>query len=109
MSRIAEHFLGDTPLLALMSRPMRPVALPSDMPDGIAEMFEALALKVAAAGFSKYSARAVMHRMRWEMNVEKGDREFRINNNWSAALSRWFMARHPELPEFFETRVQRAR
>jgi len=67
-------------------------------------MFEELALEVAARGFKRYSARTIMHRMRWHHQVEQGNRTFKLNNNWSAGLSRWFLDRHPELPGFFETR-----
>ena len=40
--------------------------------------------------------------------IERHDREFKVNDHWSPYLSRWFLARHPEFPEFFETRERRA-
>lgn len=77
---------------------------PDGVPQEIAEMFERISLQIHAAGFTRYSARAVFHRMRWEEHIERGNREFKINNNDSAKLSRWFMERHPALSGFFETR-----
>jgi hypothetical protein len=91
------------PLLAALTAPVvtdKPVGVPVD----VAEKFEALALEVAARGFHRYSARAVCHRLRWHAQIERGNRAFVINNNWSRHLSRWFLAKHPELPAFFEVR-----
>jgi hypothetical protein len=79
---------------------------PAGIPAGIAADFERLALEVAARGFRRYSARAIAHRLRWHHHIEKGNREFAINNNWTAGLARWFHARHPDLSSFFETRAR---
>jgi hypothetical protein len=83
-------------------------APPEDIPSEVAALFERLALQVAQAGHSRYSADAVLHRIRWHMHIERGDREFKCNDHWTAPLSRWFLAKHPELPKFFETRVRRS-
>lgn len=77
---------------------------PDGVPRNICDLFERLSLEVARRGFKRYSARAVLHRLRWHFNIEKGERDFKCNNNWTAALSRWFLKRHPELPDFFELR-----
>jgi hypothetical protein len=93
----------------LFDLPVKPVIPPpSEVPQDVAELFESLAVSVARRGFTRYSARAVLHRIRWEYNIERGDRDFKANNNWSAGLSRWFMERHPEYPKFFETRERRS-
>lgn len=42
--------------------------------------------------------------MRWHQHIERGNREFVCNNNWTAPLARWFMAKHPKHDGFFETR-----
>jgi hypothetical protein len=43
------------------------------------------------------------------MHIAHGNREFKLNNNWTAPFARWFTRRHPELPQgFFETRVEKA-
>lgn len=76
----------------------------AEVPQEVREMFEALTLKVIAAGFRRYSADAILHRIRWTMHVERGNREFKCNNNWTAALARWFVQRRPEHSGFFELR-----
>lgn len=81
---------------------------PSGVPADVALDFERLTLEVAAHGFRRYSAGAVAHRLRWHHHIEKGNRDFAINNNWTAGLARWFLDRHPELPAFFETRERYA-
>ena len=80
-----------------------------NIPLEIVDKFEALALTVAARGFRRYSARAIMHRLRWHHHIEKGDRAFKCNNNWTPELARWFLDVHPEHPGFFELRSSPAR
>lgn len=80
------------------------LSYPDDIPEDICALFERLALEVHAQGFKRYSARALLHQIRWHFQVEKGNRQFKINNNCSAELARWFLAHHPELPKFFELR-----
>lgn len=77
---------------------------PEEVPDDICDLFEDLALEVAGRGFKRYSADAILHRMRWHFHIEKGDREFRCNDHWTAPLARWFLERHPEHKKFFELR-----
>jgi hypothetical protein len=98
-----------TPTLQLKSQPELPFAhaaprRPDGVPADVCDLFERLALQVAAQGFKRYSARALLHRIRWHFHVEKGDRDFKCNNNSTPAMARWFLAAHPELPGFFETR-----
>lgn len=76
----------------------------SDIPADVVALFEQLALRIARTGFERYSARAVLHRIRWHYQIDKGDRGFKANNNWTPRLARWFMEKHPELDNFFETR-----
>lgn len=90
-------------LLSLMTRPPE---YPAGVPIEVCDLFEEVALSVRALGFDRYSARAIAHRMRWHQQIERGNREFKINNIWTPAMARWFMARHPELGAFFETREQ---
>lgn len=77
---------------------------PVGVPEEVSELFERLALKIESRGFTQYSARAILHQIRWHYHIERGNREFKANNNWTPTLARWFMAKHPELGEFFETR-----
>ena len=78
---------------------------PPGVPRDVSSLFESLALDLIAAGWAKYSARAILHRIRWHHHVERGDRSFKANNNWTPTLARWFMAKHPEHDGFFETRL----
>lgn len=99
MSRAIEHSSPDL----FTARP-RESLYPAGVPIDVCDLFEKLALDLHAKGFDYYSARDITARMRWHHQVEGGNREFRINNVWSPALARWFMAKHPEVPNFFETR-----
>lgn len=80
---------------------------PEDIPPEVCDLFERLALQVRSRGLERYSADALTHQIRWHFNIERGDREFKANNNWTSVLARWFLAKHPELPKFFETRERR--
>jgi hypothetical protein len=42
------------------------------------------------------------------MHIERGLREFKCNDHWTAPLARWFMKRHPQLEDFFELRVRKS-
>jgi hypothetical protein len=81
-----------------------------DFPDGVprdvCELFETLALRLRVRGFRRYSARAILHQIRWHHHVDRGDRGFKANNNWTPGMARWFMERHPEMDGFFELREQ---
>lgn len=75
------------------------------IPPNVVELFEQYTLQLVAAGFSRYSARAVLHRIRWHYHVDKGDRGFKCNNNWTPRMARWFMRKHPTQDGFFEIRA----
>lgn len=77
---------------------------PDGIPADVCQQFEAAALGLFQSGFSRYSADAVLHRVRWHMHVERGNRGFKANNNWTAPLARWFLARNPKAAGFFELR-----
>jgi hypothetical protein len=68
-------------------------------------MFVALTDELRRKGFTRYSARAILHRIRWHYHVERGEREFKCNNNWTPMLAREYMTDHPGSEGFFETRV----
>ncbi len=75
-----------------------------NIPQNVRDQFEKLALQVAAAGYRKYSARTIIHRIRWHFHIEKHDDAFKCNNNWTPTLARDFMEKYPEHDKFFETR-----
>jgi hypothetical protein len=77
---------------------------PPEIPAHICDTFEELALQVYERGFDRYSARAILHRIRWHYQIERGDIHFKVNNNYSARLARWFLKHYPSLDGFFETR-----
>ena len=77
----------------------------SAIPADVVRKFEVLAFEVADRGYSKYSARTILHRIRWHYAIERGDREFKCNDHWSPPLARWFMQKHPEHTGFFELRA----
>ncbi|MGJ4928128.1 hypothetical protein ACQR1I_16645 [Bradyrhizobium sp. HKCCYLS2038] len=82
---------------------------PEGVPAEVCGQFERVALELVGAGWFRYSADAILHRIRWHMQVERGQRDFKVNNNWSAPLARWFAARNPEHAGLFETRQSYAK
>lgn len=84
--------------------PHSEVPFPAGIPIDVVKMFERFALEVIASGRRHYSARAILHRIRWYENIERRRDDFKCNNNWTPALSRWFMAKYPKHDGFFETR-----
>ena len=75
-----------------------------NIPVDVLTMFEQLSLDVKSRGFEHYSADAILHQIRWRYHMERGDREFKCNNNWTPVLARWFLARHPDCRGFFALR-----
>ena len=75
------------------------------IPDDVRKLFDQIATKLADDGWTHYSADAVLHRVRRHYQIEKGDRLFKCNNNWTSGLARWWLERHPEHPDFFRTRA----
>jgi hypothetical protein len=78
----------------------------SDVPQEVLRLFEILTFKVIATGRLRYSADAILHRIRWHFEIDKGRREFKCNDHWTANLSRWFLDHHPEHEGFFELRAR---
>lgn len=69
------------------------------------DLFQMFAQHAIDAGYSRYSADAILHRIRWHVTVEvKSYDDFRINNNFSAYYSRLFAHAYPAHAAFFETR-----
>lgn len=59
-----------------------------------------------AAGRPRFSARTVIHRIRWYTMVETKDPAgFKINNNWSPFYARLFVEDFPEHRGIFEMRT----
>lgn len=71
-------------------------------------MFERFTLERISRGFQHYSARAIWHRIRWEMakpDYQPGE-EFKLNNNHTPFYARRFHRLHPKHADFFHTRRQ---
>lgn len=93
--------MNSAPLLDWVSPPP---AYPDGIPPEVCRLFEKIATDLQRNGFERFSADAILHKIRWEMRVERGNRAFKINNNDAAPLARWFLARNPAAKKFFELR-----
>lgn len=107
MSKVAEAAYGDVPFKEL--EPDLFSAPADDAPEGVpadlAALFEQIALELIGKHRMKhYSARAILHRIRWFHHVERGDADWKCNNNHTAKMARWFIKKHPQHAEFFKTR-----
>ena len=70
------------------------------------ELFKGFAFRVINKGFKAYSARALIHLIRWHTSVETNDPSgFKVSNNHSPYYARLFMRDHPEHSDFFRTNV----
>lgn len=79
---------------------------PIGIPIEVCDLFLKIALEIKEAGWRRYSARAIVHRIRWHMKIERHEVAFKINNNVTPTLSRWAMKKNEALADFFETREQ---
>ena len=71
----------------------------------IYKLFVRYAMDVKEAGFEHFSARAIIHRLRWHYTVEtRSEDGFKINNNHSPYYARKMMKEYPEFKEFFSLR-----
>lgn len=84
----------------------KPVPYPLGIPIEVCDLFERIALEIKGNGYRHYSARAILHRIRWHYHMDKHEVGFKANNNWTAPMARWVMRKRPELHSFFETREQ---
>lgn len=53
---------------------------------------------------ARYSADAILHRIRWLTNIETSDAKFRVNDHWSAFYARMLLKDDPSFTGFFELR-----
>ncbi len=79
----------------------------SEPSEHVTKLFEHYTLALIDKGLTKYSSRAILHRIRWHMNVERSDAQFKCNNNWTPKMVRDFLKKYPEHDGFFETRKAR--
>jgi len=68
-------------------------------------LFVRFAMEAIAVGRPKFSARDIVHRIRWHTNVElRSVDEFKINDHWSPYYARLFVRVYPEYNWLFELR-----
>ena len=68
-------------------------------------LFTRYAFQLIHAGHRHYSARAIVHRIRWHTDIStRSDDRFKINNNHSAYLARKFIQEYPKHKGFFHVR-----
>lgn len=56
----------------------------------------------------RYSADAILHRVRWEIALRATDGSFKINDHYSAYYARMYIATHPGSHGFFAFRLRRS-
>ena len=71
-------------------------------------LFRQYAEFIRGKGHDRYSADAILHRIRWHFAIDKGDRDFAINNNFSSRYARLLMEVDPAFVGFFEVRELRS-
>jgi hypothetical protein len=81
------------------------VIYPPDIPIEICDKFIELAREAKRSGLRRFSADAIMHRIRWHFIIEQRRGKWKCNNNHTAPLARWAMTNHPDLKGFFATRA----
>ena len=67
-----------------------------------------LARDIKARGYDHYGIKALFEVARYHYQIERGEGEWKINNNLTAYYAREIMAREPDLRGFFETRELRS-
>ena len=68
------------------------------------ELFKKYTFEILDAGHTQYSSRAVVDRIRWHINIETTEDQFKISNSHSVYYSRLFHIQFPEHDGFFNTR-----
>jgi hypothetical protein len=67
-------------------------------------LFDKFTHQIISAGFRRYSADAVMHRIRWHTNIVARNPMLRMSNNHAAYYARLWMANNPQHTQLFELR-----
>jgi len=67
------------------------------------DLFCRYARELKRTGMKRYSARAIMHRIRWHRwtSAHPVDRTFKVSNYWSARYARMYATDHPDEAQFF--------
>lgn len=61
--------------------------------------------ELIASGRTRYSARTILHRIRWHVDTQTDSGDgLKINNNHSPFYARMWASEHPRHSDFFQTR-----
>ena len=73
----------------------------------VARAFIAISCSLHKRGWKRFSAKAIIERIRWNMEIKSGPDAggFLINNNFTSRLPRHAMYKCPQLDGFFELRA----
>lgn len=67
------------------------------------EAFKSVALDAMKMGFTNYGANGIFEIIRWK-RAERGEGEFKINNNYAPLFARLFVNEYPQHKDFFRFR-----
>jgi len=68
------------------------------------ELFDRFTREVIRRGYKRFSSDAILHRIRWETSVVTTDRQFKINDHYTAYYARLWMQNNPQYDGFFSLR-----
>lgn len=71
-------------------------------------LFRQFAHDAKRAGRTRFSADAILHRIRWFVSVETVGEEYKLNDHYSAMYARKLIEDEPEFAGFFELRKTRS-
>lgn len=71
------------------------------------EHFVLFAIQAAKQGRKRFGSKAIVERMRWYVAMEWEGDKYKINNSFTALLSRKFIRDYPEYEHLFETRQRK--
>ena len=66
--------------------------------------FRHFANQIRTAGHTKYGAKTIIERIRWEMDLQVTDGEFKINNNFISRYARKLINEDTSFEGFFNLR-----
>ena len=69
-------------------------------------IYQSFVAKALAMSYHRdhYSARAILHVIRYETDLRDSEGTVKINNNWSPGMARLAMTEYPTLDGFFKIR-----
>ena len=71
----------------------------------IYKTFERMAMEMARTGRTRYSARTIVERLRWDTDIQDTEKTLKINDHFTPGLARLFMRDHgKQYPRFFHLR-----